>query len=113
MIILPWCDVESSSQFDEVESNSNNPIGVSPNRTATIENLVIYYSYLVKLKNKDSSNPEDPFSEKIEGLSYDAKKLSEKMIEEFKNSKLYTEKSEKERKDIINAILTEKECSSD
>lgn len=104
MIILPWCDVDSVSEFDRVTESDDNPIGVLPNKTATIENLVIYYSFLVKLKNKDKSNPNDPFAEKIKDLGYDAKMLAEKMIEEFKSSKLYQEKSDQERQDIIDAI---------
>ncbi len=104
MIMFPWCDVDTQNQFETVPETKDNPLGVLPNKLATSENLVIYYSFLVKLKNRILDAKYGEPEEVIPGLAYDEEKLSEKMIEEFKASKLYQEKSEKERQDIIDAI---------
>lgn len=100
MRIYYFVDEEHLGEYDKVEKTDNNPIGLIPNKEATPVAVRDYYRFLVELTNYK----EGTFDEKIEGLVYNKELLSQKMIDAFKNSKCYQEKSEEDRTKIINFI---------
>ncbi len=100
MRIYYFVDEEHLNEYDKVEETNDNPIGLVPNKKATPIAVRDYYRFLVEITNHKNGT----LDEKIEGLVYNKELLAKTMIDAFKNSKCYQEKSEDDRTKIINFI---------
>lgn len=94
---------EHLGEFDRVEQTDENPLGLEPNAKATAESIRDYFNYTVLVTNHKPMSCD----EIIEGLRFDRKRLAKAMIEAFRKSRCYLEKSEAERKEIIAFIEDE------
>lgn len=84
MILYYW--MEHPEEYENVEENANNVLGLEPKEMASKEAIHDLYHFLViQQDNNIASNAEE---------------LSKRMIEKFVNSKCYHYKTEEERKEI-------------
>jgi hypothetical protein len=79
-------------EYDKVPESDENHLGLEPKDTATPEGIRSVYHF------------EAVIEDKTDRIEYDAKALTNKIIEKFKASKCYKSKTENERKEIIKYI---------
>lgn len=91
MRIYYWMKEENEKEFDKV-SESENFLGLVPNKFAKAEGIRDLYLFLAIAEDKTGK------------IEFDDKRLSMRIIEMFKESKCYQEKTEAERKEIIDFI---------
>lgn len=85
MKIYYW--MEHPEEYELREETNDNVLGLEPKGTATKEAIHDLYHFLVIQQDNSIADNE--------------KELSKRMIDKFKASKCYQEKSEKERLEII------------
>ena len=81
--------MEHPEEYDEVEETDDNVLGLEPKSTASPEAIQSVLHFQVLTENIGTM------------IEYDAEKLSNLMIEKFKQSKCYSLKSKQEREEII------------
>lgn len=80
---------EHADEFDKVKETDENVAGLEPKANATKEAIQSLYRFNVECEDKTNK------------IIYDADELSKRMIEKFKASKCYSQKTQAERESII------------
>lgn len=80
---------EHENEYEKVDETEDNVAGLEPKANATKEAIQSLYRFNVECEDKTNK------------IVYNAKELSNKMIDKFKASKCYLQKTEAERKAII------------
>lgn len=80
---------EHENEYEKIEKTKGNAAGLEPKANASKEAIQSLYRFNVECE--DSTNQ----------VVFNANELSKRMIEKFKNSKCYSQKTEAERKAII------------
>lgn len=83
---------EHEDEFDVVPETEDNCIGLEPKVNTTAEGIRDYYLFLIICADQKGE------------IQYNPKKLANEIIERFKLSKCFEEKSEEDRKAIIDYI---------
>lgn len=92
MKIYYWMDEEHENEFDVVPETEDNCIGLEPKANTTAEGIRDYYLFLILCADQKGE------------IQYNPKKLSNEIIERFKSSKCFVEKTEADRQAIIEFI---------
>ena len=87
MKIYYW--MEHPEEYTEVPQSENNKLGLELNKNSSEKAIQALFHFIV-IAEDDTGK-----------IQYNAKALSEKMIEKFKSSKCYEEKPEAETEGII------------
>ena len=81
--------MEHPGEYDKVEETDSNVLGLEPTPTASPEAIQSVLHFQVLAENIGTT------------IEYEPEKLSNLMIEKFKQSKCYNLKSEQEREEVI------------